>query len=246
MQAIVIIFGLMVGSFCNVLIYRLPRKKSIVFPSSHCINCKTRIKIIHLIPLIGFLVCKGKCHNCNSKISLRYPLIETLTAALFLLTYNLLGLNIEALFFLNLAVVSLVIAFIDLKHLIIPDELNIWLTLTGTVYVIYTASYLNIFAAIAFFTFFYAVAIISKGGMGGGDIKYVFPLGLHLGIINGALMLLISFVIGGIVGITLLSLGRGRKTAVPFGPFLATATFITIFWGDSLIDIYLRLVINGG
>ncbi|SHJ68361.1 type 4 prepilin peptidase 1 Aspartic peptidase. MEROPS family A24A [Anaerobranca californiensis DSM 14826] len=236
----VFLIGLCIGSFFNVVIYRVPLGKSIVYPPSSCVNCDAKIPIPYLIPILGYLLTRGRCFSCSEKISFKYPLVELLGGVLgiviYIYTTTLTQFILHYLFFMVLVAVTVV----DLEKMIIPDSFNLVLTVIGVLEIIYTKSYFNLAVGFSLALFFFLIAVISKGGMGGGDIKLAFPLGLFLGGSLGVLAILLAFFIGGTVGVILLALGQSRKKAIPFAPYLVLGTTISYFFGEKIIRWYLQ------
>lgn len=237
------IFGLAVGSFCNVCIYRLPREESIVFPSSYCVACQNPIAWRDNVPLLGYLTLLGKCRNCSSRISIIYPIVELITGILLAGVYLKFGLSWETMIFSIVVPTLVVITIIDWKHQIIPDVI----TLPGILFGFAAGSYMNglLPSLIGFIIgggLFYLIAVFSGGkGMGGGDIKYMAAVGALLAWKNTLLIIFSGSLLGTIYGLPLILLGKkGRKSKVPFGPFLAGATLIAIFSGDQIIWLYLN------
>ena len=173
------ILGLLIGSFINVCIVRIPEGESIVFPPSRCPRCQKRLSPLDLIPVISYLLLRGKCRHCGEKISARYPLVEILVSVLFILVYRKYGLSFSALAYAVLAAVLVAASFIDLEHMIIPDALNIFLGAAGLLFLLagQTVSWRQAllgFAAgggILLLLGYLSVWILKKEGMGGGDIK---------------------------------------------------------------------------
>ncbi len=248
----VFILGSIVGSFMNVCIYRIPRKLSIILPSSRCPSCNTPVKPWDNIPIVSYLFLGGRCRECKSKISLIYPLVELLNALLYVFILWRFGFAWHTALYFIFCSTLIVISFIDLEFQIIPDKI----TLPGIPIGIIVGSFLlpdpfmryNILglkASLLGFVIgggvFYALAIISRGGMGGGDIKMMAMVGALMG---WKAVLLISFIgsfIGGLVGIFLMIFkGKGRKTKIPFGPFLALGSLITLFYGEEILYWFLH------
>lgn len=247
----VFLFGLFFGSFANVCIYRLPRNESIVFPSSHCPLCQTSIHWYDNIPLFSFIFLGAKCRHCSAPISWRYPLVELLTGIVFAALFFKYQFS---LFFWVYALVSfflIVITFIDFQEQIIPDELSYSLIFLGLLFSFFNSelylkwlfylppvinrlasSYLGLVIGGGVL---YFIAWVSRGGMGGGDIKLAAGLGAFLGWENTLIMLGLSFFLGGMAGVILLATGKKkRKDAVPFGPFIALATFIILLYSQEI------------
>lgn len=245
--------GIIIGSFLNVCIYRIPRDQSIVYPSSHCCSCNISLKLLDLIPIFSYLFLKGKCRYCGAKISSRYPLLECLTGIIYSLLFLKYGLSPTFFFYILLASILLCIAFIDYDHQIIPDRLLILGFITGLCYKIVLFSFaeqpieiLNSF--LGFFLgggFFFLIATISNGGMGGGDIKLIAILGFWFGWKDIILISLLSFIIGSIIAILLLMMRlKTRKDAIPFGPFIVSSVLFIMLYKDLILSWYISLLIR--
>lgn len=250
MTILISLYGLLIGSFLNVCIYRIPREESIVFPSSHCPTCGTSLKWHDLVPVFSYLVLRGNCRYCGEKISPQYPIVELLNSLIYTLTYWKFGLSFSFLYYAVIFSILIVIAFIDLNEMIIPDILII-LILTVTVlyrlllFLLYSKSFdlLNSIGGLVLSSFlFILIILISKGGMGGGDVTLIGSLGFILGIKKILLTIFSAFIFGAIISIILLVTKiREKKDPIPFGPFIILGFFITVFWGDELINWYLSL-----
>ena len=242
-----LILGLLIGSFLNVVIYRLPEGESIAKPPSHCPSCNVRLKPIDLIPVFSWLFLKGRCRYCKVAISPRYALIELLTGVSLLISYLYAGLTWHLLVLLVLLSVLIADTFIDIDHQIIPDELNIFL-FVFFIAINLVASYIPwkdaIFGALAgSLPLFLLVVLTGGAGMGFGDVKLMFVLGLYLGLWSTLLTLFLSFIYGGIFGVLLLATGiKKRKDAIPFGPWIAIAAVTVLFFGDQIINWYFGMM----
>lgn len=242
----VLIFGLLIGSFLNVCIYRIPQNISVADGFSFCPECKNRIIPLDLIPVFSYLFLKGSCRHCKTHISIKYPLVELLTGVLFALVYFQKGFTPTAGLTLILVAILVVISFIDLEHQIIPD---------GLVIVTIVLGILNIFVSgkgplehvIGFFAvslILLLVAILSNGGMGGGDIKLMAAAGLFLGWKLILLSLVVASIVGSFISIGLLvSKKADRKSMIPFGPFLSIGILISCLFGDQIISWYLYNIV---
>jgi len=248
------IFGLIVGSFLNCIIYRLNVDESFLKGRSFCPHCRHALSWKDLIPLLSFLSLKGKCRYCKKKISWQYPAIELATGSLFLLIFVLRSPIFNLLNFLSflyLIVIScfLIIIFVyDLRHYLILDKViypAIAVTLIYHIFGLESFIFNFLPAAVGATLFFLAIYLISKGKwLGFGDVKLAFFLGLLVGFPNILLALFLSFFIGAIIGVGLIVLkGKNLKTEVPFAPFLVIGTFLALFWGDTIINWYLSLII---
>ena len=241
----IFLFGAAVGSFSNVCIYRLPKKLSIISPSSQCPSCSKGISPFDNIPIISFLMLRGRCRYCQSPISWRYPIIETITGLIFLSLY--LNFRISPQFFIYalLCTSLIIIAFIDLEHKIIPDVITFPGIIIGLI-ISLTIPHITLINSIKGLLIggglFYAIAILSRGGMGGGDIKLIAMVGSFLGWKNVLLTIFLGSFFGSIAGIALIILKKkNRKDMVPFGPFLSLGAIISIFFGRDLIYLWLTI-----
>lgn len=244
MQFIVFIFGLVFGSFYNVLIYRLPNDQSIIYPQSECSNCKHKLQVLDLIPVISYIFLKGRCRYCKNKISIQYPLIEMTTGIIFLTMYRFYGLNIFLLKAIVLTSIILIVSIIDFKHHIIPDELSFFTFISGLVFFLITRDMSLKSVVLAFLLgggFLFIIAMI--GPMGGGDIKIMSGFALFLGLEKTVLALMLSFILGGLIGMILIvSKIKNRKDHIPFGPFLGIGTLISFFYFNEIFTWYINIL----
>lgn len=240
-----LLFGLLIGSFLNVVIYRLPRKESLASPPSHCPGCGNPVKPYDNVPVLSWLLLRGRCRHCSAPISRRYPLVEALTGLLYLAV--VLAKYDEPLdVALGIALVTLLVpmTFIDLDTRTIPNRLLLpFAVLAPVLALILDVDFLpeQLIAGAAAFGFFLLAAVISPKGMGMGDVKLVGVLGLYLGRAIGP-AIFAALIIGVLVGMVVIQrLGReaGRKTKVPFGPSLALGALFGFFVGEDLVDSYL-------
>ena len=238
----VFFFGLIVGSFLNCVIYRLEEGKSFLKGRSFCPDCKHTLSWQDLIPLLSFLILKGKCRYCKKPISWQYPLVELATGILFILILNFSTRPGGVILFV-VSCFLIVIFVYDLKHYIIPDKI-IYPAIAIALIFNFQFSIFNysIFSAFGAAAFFLAIVLVSRGKwMGVGDIKLAFLMGLILGFPNILAALFLAFLIGAIIGVGLIvSQKKTLKSEVPFGPFLVTGTFIALFWGENIINWYLN------
>lgn len=245
----IFILGLVVGSFLSAFTYRWPKGISIARGRSLCPHCKKTISWYDNIPLLSFLILRGKCRNCGKKISLRYPLIELSTASLFVLVNvvhpftllaNEVGQALLTPYYLLLTSALIAIFITDFESMLIPDNL-VYLLLGIILFLLLFSSNDNFYKIlltgfVVSFVFLLLHLITRGRGMGLGDVKLVLPLGIILGWPNVIIWLFLSFVIGAVVGIVLISFKKasfGKQIA--FGPFLILAFFITLFWGKLLV-----------
>jgi leader peptidase (prepilin peptidase) / N-methyltransferase len=243
---VVFMFGLAIGSFCNVVIYRFPQGASIVSPGSHCPSCKTPIRPWDNIPLVSYLLLRGRCRVCKEPISLRYPAVELLSGVFYVLLWTKFGLSIPLVVYAALTSMLLTVALIDYDHKIIPNTITLPGIVIGLGLSLWAlpitplASFLGVLVGGAFF---YLIALISKGGMGGGDIKLIAMIGAFLGWQGAFFTIFSGALLGSLVGVTLMLLGKkGRKDKVPFGPFLSCGAILFLLCGDQLIHWYFDLL----
>ena len=235
------IFGLSIGSFVNVCIYRLPKKESVVSPVSYCTACLVPIRPLDNIPIISYLVLRGRCRDCNNNISVIYPVIEIITALLLLAGFFKFGLTFDFLVYFVLAPALVIITAVDIKHQIIPDVITLPGLVLGLVAGSYSIGYANSFMGFLLGCgLFYLLAILSNGGIGGGDIKYIAAVGAFVGWQKVLLIIFIGAVLGTFVGLFQIGFQKKtRKNIIPFGPLLSVATLITLFYGNLLIKLYI-------
>jgi len=263
-QIVVMVFifltGLCTGSFLNVCIYRIPAGKSIISPPSACPECGERIKFSDMIPVVSYILLKGKCRNCKASISLRYPAVELLTAVIWLVTYLRYGLTVETAGLILLFSILIAVFFIDLDHMIIPNGLVLTGLAGGAAVFLYhvfikpfglygsTSWYTPLIGMVSSSGILFLIALIgliiykNDGAMGIGDVKIFMPIGLFLGWKLSLLTLVLSVFLGGITSLVLLILKiKGRKSTIPFGPFIVTASLFSALYGNELIRWYLQL-----
>lgn len=269
------LISLCVGSFLNVVIYRIPKMMqrewqtecrilladelktadkspsevfNLIKPNSTCPKCKTAIKPWQNIPVISWLLLKGKCASCENPISVRYPIIEMLTALLSLVVAISIGASNLALLYIVITWVLIALTFIDIDHMLLPDQLTlplVWLALIASVFGITTVTpeeaiigaacgYLSLWSIFWLFKL-----ITGKEGMGYGDFKLLAVFGALLGWQSLLTIILLSSVVGAVIGIILLSIqGKDKATPIPFGPYLAIAGWVTLLWGEHIQQYY--------
>lgn len=239
------ILGASIGSFLNVLIYRIPRKIGITNGRSFCPNCGHKLSFFDLIPIFSYIFLKGKCRYCGGKISITYPIVETLSGFIFLLSFLFFGYSIYYLKFVIFASVLIVISVIDLQTMEIPDEPFIFGIFFGIIFFILEKNYLNnILGLIIPPVLFFLIIVLSKGGMGGGDFKLSFLFGLYLGFPKVIPWFFLSFIIGFFPAIFVLITKKGtRKTPIPFGPFMSISGIVTFLYGTQIIRFYNYLML---
>lgn len=245
---LIFIFGLALGSFLNVLIDRLPNGESIWWGRSHCDHCKKTLRWYELIPILSWIIQGGKCRRCRKSLSIQYPLIELITAVILVYIY-LQTPNPPIVLSSYLIVLSLLVIFLaDLKYQIIPDSMIIT-GVVGTLLLIFTMNYelstMNLLlSALSASAFFFLLWLITRGrGMGFGDVKLAFLMGLFLGFPKIIIALYAAFLTGALVGVILiLAQNKSLKTKIAFGPFLIWGTLVAWFWGERIVAIWKGLI----
>lgn len=264
------VLGLIVGSFLNVVIYRLPvmmqrswetqcqellemeptpkERFDLIKPDSRCPHCSTPLGALENIPLVSYLLQRGRCKHCHAPISPRYPLIELLTAVLSAVTAWHFGFGPTVLFAVLLTWALIAMSFIDIDHQLLPDDITLpilWLGLLLSLFGLFTDTQSAIIGAAAGYLALWLVyqifkLVTGKEGMGYGDFKLFALFGAWLGWQLLPLVLLLSSLVGAVIGITLILFrGRDRQLPIPFGPYLAAAGWIALLWGNDITQAYL-------
>ena len=253
---LIFIFGLIIGSFLNCVIWRLHKEESFVSGKSYCPHCRHSLGFWDLFPVLSYIFLGGKCRYCKGKISFQYPLIELITAILFSSVFVYLGsiISLGLFFWLTIIPFLIVIFVFDLKYFIIPDEViypAIFLSIIWLLYSFFTGTInshemiLSIFSSLGASLFFFLIWFFSKGtAMGFGDVKLALLIGLLLGFPNTIVALFLGFLLGAIIGSVMILLKKkGLKSEVPFAPFLVAGTVISFFFGNNIVSWYLSLTI---
>jgi leader peptidase (prepilin peptidase)/N-methyltransferase len=245
---LVALFGLCIGSFLNVVIYRLPLNKQVSAGRSICPHCQTQLRWYHNVPLLSWLVLRGKCGFCGGRISMRYPLVEALNAVAWVYFFSRFGWSVELAVFAFLSSVLLAIFFIDLDHQIIPDVITLPGMVLGLAVSLAPGGLTILQSAIGLVVgggSLYLIALLGdwlfkKESMGGGDIKMAAMLGAFLGWQKVLFVFLASAVIGLAISVVLMVFSEKLRAnrVVPFGPFIALAAMLAIVWGDQIIGFY--------
>ena len=245
------VLGLIIGSFLNVVVWRVPRGESIAHPPSHCPACGADVRPRDNVPVVSWLLLRGRCRDCKAPISARYPLVELGTAAVFVVLAARIGLEPELPAFLYLGAIGMALALIDLDVKRLPNAIVLPSYVVAAVLLGAAAvfghdwsSYLRAgLGMAALFGFYFVLALVYPAGMGFGDVKLAGVLGLYLGwlgwaeVVTGAFL---GFLIGGVVGMALMAARKaGRKSQIPFGPYMLVGAFVAILWGGVLADLYL-------
>lgn len=239
---IVCMFGLVVGSFLNVLIDRMPRGQSVIWKPSHCDYCKKQLRWFELIPVLSYVLQGGSCRRCHKRLSFQYPIVELLTALGFLSVFLYVG-DLTTHFFLMLVIFcsAVVIFFIDLKHQIIPDSMlviaGISIVLLGTTLTPFERG-VHMLTALSCGLGFFLLWVVTRGrGLGFGDVKLAFVIGLLLGYPSAVVGLYVAFLTGALVGVILMILRFARmKSRIAFGPFLLLGAIISIWFGERILN----------
>ena len=238
------IFGTIIGSFLNVVAYRLPRKESLSHPPSRCPSCGAPVKPYDNIPVLSWLLLRGRCRNCKAPISWRYPLVEAGTGLLCALVVVAKGADEDAILGLLLVLLLVPITLIDLEYQIIPNKITYPGVVVGIAIVALTdLSSLdeNLIAAFIAGGFLFVAWFLRPGGMGLGDVKLAFMLGVYLGRAVAPAMF-VALISGSLIGAIIIArygAAKGRKMKIPFGPYLALGGIVGLFAGDAIVDWYL-------
>lgn len=245
LYTMIFLFGITIGSFLNVCIYRIPKKEDIVSKRSHCMSCGNVLKWYELIPLFSFLAQGGKCRNCKTKLSVQYPLIELLNGLLYVWMFSVHGFTATSILFCICTSVLIVISVIDWRTYEIPFGCNVLIGILGIVRVILDLAHWYDYV-IGFFIvsgLFYIIVLVSKGtAMGGGDVRLMAVAGLLLGWKAIFLSLMIGSVAGSVIHLTLMKV-QGRDRVLAFGPYLALGIFVSMLYGEQIIAWYLNMFI---
>lgn len=251
------VLGLAVGSFLNVVIYRVPAGESVVRPASRCPACGAAIRNRHNVPVVGWLVLGGKCYDCRARISPRYPLVELATGLLFAaVTWRILDLELPAAVpaYLYFAAIGVALTMIDIDHKRLPDAIvlpsyavvAVLLTIASIASGDWWALARAGVGAVGLFTGYLVLALIYPAGMGFGDVKLAFVLGAVLAYLSWqtfAVGAFGGFLLGAVGGIVLMAAGRGtRKSTIPYGPYMIAGALIAVFVAHPVAEAYLRLL----
>ena len=264
-KIIVFVFGSVIGSFLNVCIHRMPQDESVVWPRSHCPKCNKRIPGYDNIPFLSFILLGGKCRFCKQSISLRYPLVELLTAVMLLVLFNRYGLSYNFFFFLIFICALIIATFVDIKHRIIPDQVSVGGMIAGFLMSTVRGADLHPLSFNLRPMLGSLAGIIIGGGiiystgklfdlvyfkllrkppiqgetesMGGGDVKLLAMIGAFLGWKKAVLTFFLAPFFGAVIG--LINLAVKKDHTIPYGPFLSLASLISLFWADKIIALFI-------
>ena len=241
--SVTIIYGVIIGSFLNVCIYRIPGNESIVLSRSHCMSCGKQIKWYDLVPLISFLVLRGKCRYCKTKLSWQYPAVEALNGILYGIIVLVNGFNATSILYCLATSALLVLSVIDWRTYEIPPSLNIFIGILGIIRLAldYTHWYNYVIGLVSVSGFLLLILLITRGrGMGGGDVKLMAVTGLLLGWRLIILSLGLGCILGSVIHITLMHV-TDKDRVLAFGPYLSLGIFISMIYGNQLIEWYLHM-----
>ncbi|HEY6871477.1 MAG TPA: prepilin peptidase [Geobacteraceae bacterium] len=243
------IFGAVVGSFLNVCIHRVPKEESVVFPPSRCPGCGFRIPWYDNVPIVSWLLLRGKCRSCRAPISPQYPLVEAINALLTLFLFMRFGPSLAFLALFLFCSAMVVVTFIDLEHQIIPDAISLPGIVAGFAFSFFMPQLGwkgSLFGILVGGGSLYLVAFLyqlftGKEGMGGGDIKLLAMMGAFFGWKSIPFIIFVSSLFGSVIGVTVMLIQKkDSKLAIPFGPFLVFGAILYIFYGSRIIQWYLR------
>lgn len=243
---ITFIYGVLIGSFLNVCIYRIPKGESIVVNRSHCMSCGKQIKWYDLVPVVSYLVLKGKCRYCKAKLSIQYPLVEFFNGLGYAIIVIANGMNIESILYCLCSSALLALSIIDWRTFEIPVAFNIFIGILGVIRLLTDLKHWYVYAIgfVAVSGFLYLIFLITKGrGIGGGDIKLMAAAGLLVGWKNIILALGLGCVLGSIIHIILMKI-QNKDRVLAFGPYLSLGIYISMVCGNQIIEWYLNTFIN--
>lgn len=240
---ITIIYGILIGSFLNVCIYRIPKKQSVVVVRSHCMSCGKQIKWYDLVPLVSFLVLRGKCRYCKAKLSWQYPAVEALNGILYGIIVLVNGFNITSILYCLATSALLALSIIDWRTYEIPPSFNIFIGILGIIRLILDLPhwYNYVIGFVSVSGFLLLIFLVTKGrGIGFGDVKLMAVAGLLLGWKLIILSLGLGCVLGSIIHITLMYV-KDKDRVLAFGPYLSLGIFISMLYGEQIIEWYLHM-----
>lgn len=243
-EIILYVYGSIFGSFFNVVGLRVPAGKSIVKPRSAC-SCGHQLRATELVPVLSYVFQRGKCRVCKTRISPIYPIIELLTGVLFATAPLVVGWNSELLVALTLISLFIIITVSDVAYMIIPDKVLLvfaGIFLLERIFIPLEPWWDPLLGAAIGFSVLLVIALISKGGMGGGDIKLFALIGFVVGVKTLIVAFFLSTLLGAVIGLVGMALGLVKKSKpIPFGPFIAVGTMLAYYYGDSLIRAYINI-----
>lgn len=244
--ALIFLYGIVIGSFLNVCIYRIPKKENIATERSHCMSCGTQLKWYDLVPLFSWLFLRGKCRYCGTKISIQYPLIEFINGVGYVWIFAVNGFNFVSILYCLCISALLALSVIDWRTFEIPVGFNIFIFILGVVRVVYDFEHIwtYVIGMVSVSCFLLLLFILTSGrGIGGGDIKLMAAAGLLLGWKGIVAAFFIGCILGSVIHITLMILFKKDRT-LAFGPYLSMGIFFAMFYGEKLMDWYISLIMH--
>lgn len=238
----VFLFGIVIGSFLNVCIFRIPEKESIVLPHSHCMHCGYQLRWYDLVPLFSFIFLRGRCRKCHTKLSLQYPLVEGLNGALYLIVFLANGWNISSIIYCLLTSALIVLSVLDWRTMEIPDGVNLFILVLGIAMTILDRQNWqeHLIGLVSVSGFLLVIYLVTVGrGIGGGDIKLMAGFGLLAGWKMAVMVLLLGCILGSVVHLVRMAVSKVSHQ-LALGPYLAVGMWLTILWGQPVIDWYLH------
>lgn len=240
---VIFLYGIVIGSFLNVCIYRIPLSESIVKARSHCMSCGEQLKWYQLIPIFSYIALRGRCSNCKKQISIQYPLIETMNGVLYVLIFWVNGWNVTSVLYCLLTSALIVLSVIDFRTFEIPYGINLFIFILGLIKLILDyKNWLNhVIGFLAVSLFLYIILIITKGrGMGGGDIKLMAACGLLLGGKQIILAFLLGCILGSVIHLIRMKVSNTNHV-LALGPYLSAGVVLSVLWGEQFIQWYISL-----
>lgn len=240
---VIFLYGIIIGSFLNVCIYRIPKKESIV-PGSHCMSCNHKLHWYDLFPVFSFLLLKGRCRYCGSKLSVQYPVVEALNGILYVVVFMANGFNLQSIIYCLLTSALLVISFIDEKTLEIPPSLNVFIFVLGIFMCVLDRAHIwdHIIGLFAVGVALYLLYIFTGGAaIGGGDVKLMGAAGLVIGWKLIILAFFVGCIVGSVCHVIRMRVSKAERV-LAMGPYLSIGIFICALWGNAMIAWYLGLL----
>lgn len=239
------ILGSILGSFYNVVGLRVPQNQSIIRPRSYCTSCGRTLTALDMVPVFSWLFLRGKCRKCGAKVSFVYPVMELSTGLLFMLAFYEISFSAELFVALTFISLLIIIMVSDLAYMVIPDKVLLFFApifIIERLFIPLNPWWDLIFGAVFGFILLFLIAIVSKGGMGGGDIKLFFVIGLVLGFKQTLITFMIATLFGAVYGVFGILIGKHKKKeAIPFGPFIAVGAILAYFYGNELLTWYIGM-----
>lgn len=240
----VFLFGIVIGSFLNVCIFRIPKKESIVLPHSHCMTCGYQLQWYDLVPLFSFLFLRGRCRKCHTKLSLQYPLVEGLNGALYVIVFLANGWNMTSVVYCLLTSALIVLSVIDFRTMEIPDGINLFIFLLGVAATVLDLANWkeHVIGMVSVSGFLLVIYLVTVGrGIGGGDLKLMAGAGLLLGVKEVVLAFLLGCILGSVIHLIRMKVS-GAEHKLALGPYLSMGIWLTMLWGQGIIGWYFHLL----